>query len=261
MLLYNHRRFRSCRCKRTPARYHDTQNRFPHLANCLKYCMAFTVALFGVLTPSKSTTDAVKVRKRERGPKKHASPRYFHFFPYLLVLVQHILACARSIRRIMLRFFLLQKRWLYVFSLLCCRKDADIVCIPEGVFFSLYSLEIEWRISMFSLKIYEYFHSNPWRCLCLDLLCSFLPSTFIGYAPPATPSFHVSGCVDRHVHAVDPLHLCLGRFSRLGAGRSRVRLPSQEETFFEIVCEYSVCRALAPRLGRGLKSILAPNLR
>eukprot|EP00752_Nemacystus_decipiens_P005274 g4784.t1 len=42
-------------------RYHDTQKRFPHLANCLKYCMSFTVALFGVFTPPHSTTTAVKI--------------------------------------------------------------------------------------------------------------------------------------------------------------------------------------------------------
>ena len=42
-------------------RYHDTHKRFPHLANCLKYCMSFTVALFGVFTPPHSTTTAVKV--------------------------------------------------------------------------------------------------------------------------------------------------------------------------------------------------------
>lgn len=42
-------------------RYLDTQKRFPHLANCLKYAMAFTVALFGVLTPPESTTSIVKV--------------------------------------------------------------------------------------------------------------------------------------------------------------------------------------------------------
>ncbi|CAM9278518.1 unnamed protein product, partial [Sphacelaria rigidula] len=35
-------------------RYHDTQKRFPHLANCLKYSMAFTVALFAVFTPQES---------------------------------------------------------------------------------------------------------------------------------------------------------------------------------------------------------------
>lgn len=45
----------------TPDRYLDTQKRFPHLANCLKYSMAFTVALFGVFTPPNSTTTAVKV--------------------------------------------------------------------------------------------------------------------------------------------------------------------------------------------------------
>lgn len=45
-----------------PLRYHDTQKRFPHLANCLKYSMAFTVALFGVFSPPNSTTTAVKVR-------------------------------------------------------------------------------------------------------------------------------------------------------------------------------------------------------
>ncbi|CAM9832553.1 unnamed protein product [Pylaiella littoralis] len=42
-------------------RYHDTQKRFPHLANCLKYCMSFTVALFGVFTPPHSTTTAVRI--------------------------------------------------------------------------------------------------------------------------------------------------------------------------------------------------------
>ncbi|CAM9696047.1 unnamed protein product [Laminaria digitata] len=42
-------------------RYLDTQKRFPHLANCLKYSMAFTVALFGVFTPPNSTTTAVKI--------------------------------------------------------------------------------------------------------------------------------------------------------------------------------------------------------
>lgn len=42
-------------------RYHDTQKRFPHLANCLKYSMSFTVALFGVFTPPHSTTTTVKV--------------------------------------------------------------------------------------------------------------------------------------------------------------------------------------------------------
>ncbi|CAB1117872.1 unnamed protein product [Ectocarpus sp. CCAP 1310/34] len=42
-------------------RYHDTQKRFPHLANCLKYSMSFTVALFGVFSPPHSTTTAVKI--------------------------------------------------------------------------------------------------------------------------------------------------------------------------------------------------------
>ncbi|CAN0054746.1 unnamed protein product, partial [Ectocarpus sp. 6 AP-2014] len=42
-------------------RYHDTQKRFPHLANCLKYSMSFTVALFGVFTPPHSTTTTVKI--------------------------------------------------------------------------------------------------------------------------------------------------------------------------------------------------------
>ncbi|CAN0341423.1 unnamed protein product, partial [Hapterophycus canaliculatus] len=43
------------------SRYHDTQKRFPHLANCLKYSMSFTVALFGVFTPPHSTTTGVKI--------------------------------------------------------------------------------------------------------------------------------------------------------------------------------------------------------
>lgn len=49
-----------------PSRYHDTQKRFPHLANCFKYAMAFTVALFGVFTPPNSTTTAVKVTRSVR---------------------------------------------------------------------------------------------------------------------------------------------------------------------------------------------------
>ncbi|CAM9585643.1 unnamed protein product [Choristocarpus tenellus] len=36
-------------------RYYHTSNRFPHLANALKYSMALTVALFGVLAPQDET--------------------------------------------------------------------------------------------------------------------------------------------------------------------------------------------------------------